>query len=831
MGRSSACLKIIACSGTDSADRDDLPVSENKSSSDKRGWSFRKRSARHRVLNNTVISEVPSSASKDSPESANLKSQVPDTSFVPEKISVIQCTDEKPQLSNSAVPEATETIVVTKDEGKVSETIVATEDEKASETNVVTKDEGKASEETFVTSDEGKASETVVVISCKGEVDVHPEESAVCIIQTAIRGLLAKSELLKLRNVIKLQAAVRGHIVRQHAMGSLRCVQAIVKMQALVRAHQSRLLLESDAKTKEKEKQVTKPNVTYTSIGNLLSNRFAQQLMASTPKTKHIRIKCDPMKPNSAWNWLEMWMSVLSTQPSPNPQLMTEQLERETNETSSFPVENKVAYERFSESAYSSSDTREAILPSHDEENLITLNTDNFTSNETNPSSSVVKDFDELQPEVIISSDVKNASTGINSLTSESAYSDLNSQIGLVSLSHKLETESKHHDQPKRSMKRSACEQLETEAKKSNVGSSKSSSTAFIAAQSKFEELTSTNSHRSISSPHQEGEFEPNMDAKVGNVVRGKEPNMIENLVPQNSRVQYVGSECGTELSVTSTLDSPDISEVGVTEQEHENKFPEEETSKSSSKEHVGSKNEPVELISDASHSVSDQPELVNDVKRESENSNIAVESTQAELKPKTSAYEVKRELDSETGSQAYRSSPEASPRSHITVPESQGTPSSQISVAGKKSRTQRSGSNQKRKSLSAGKRSNLNHESHARSIVEQLAKDEENGKRRNSFGSTRPDPTDEEPRDTNSGSSIPHFMQATESARAKIHANNSPRSSPDVQDRDYIKKRHSLPGANGKQGSPRIQQPMSQAHHQGGKGNTKQVHDKKWQR
>jgi len=38
-----------------------------------------------------------------------------------------------------------------------------------------------------------------------------------------------------------LQAAVRGHLVRQHAIGTLRCVQAIVKMQALVRARCARL--------------------------------------------------------------------------------------------------------------------------------------------------------------------------------------------------------------------------------------------------------------------------------------------------------------------------------------------------------------------------------------------------------------------------------------------------------------------------------------------------------------------------------------------------------------------------------------------------------------
>lgn len=51
--------------------------------------------------------------------------------------------------------------------------------------------------------------------------------------------LQARKELLRRKKVVKLQAAVRGHLVRNQAMGSLRCVQAIVKMQTLVRARHS----------------------------------------------------------------------------------------------------------------------------------------------------------------------------------------------------------------------------------------------------------------------------------------------------------------------------------------------------------------------------------------------------------------------------------------------------------------------------------------------------------------------------------------------------------------------------------------------------------------
>lgn len=56
----------------------------------------------------------------------------------------------------------------------------------------------------------------------------------------------AQKSLLELKNVVKLQAAVRGHLVRRHAVGTLRCVQAIIKMQAIIRARRARLSLEHE---------------------------------------------------------------------------------------------------------------------------------------------------------------------------------------------------------------------------------------------------------------------------------------------------------------------------------------------------------------------------------------------------------------------------------------------------------------------------------------------------------------------------------------------------------------------------------------------------------
>lgn len=61
----------------------------------------------------------------------------------------------------------------------------------------------------------------------------------------------ARRAQLKQKHITKLQAAVRGHLVRRHAVGTLRCVQAIVRLQAIVRArHANRLAKGSRNKEK-----------------------------------------------------------------------------------------------------------------------------------------------------------------------------------------------------------------------------------------------------------------------------------------------------------------------------------------------------------------------------------------------------------------------------------------------------------------------------------------------------------------------------------------------------------------------------------------------------
>ncbi|CAA7410876.1 unnamed protein product [Spirodela intermedia] len=74
---------------------------------------------------------------------------------------------------------------------------------------------------------------------CSGFFAGKAEEAAAIKIQTAFRAYLARRALRALRALVKLQALVRGHIVRKQAAETLRCMQALVRVQARARARRS----------------------------------------------------------------------------------------------------------------------------------------------------------------------------------------------------------------------------------------------------------------------------------------------------------------------------------------------------------------------------------------------------------------------------------------------------------------------------------------------------------------------------------------------------------------------------------------------------------------
>ncbi|KAI3464867.1 hypothetical protein Pfo_021530 [Paulownia fortunei] len=791
MGKSTAsCFKIISC-GSDSVDHDDLQTPESKGSSDRRGWSFRKRSARHRVLSNSVISEAPSSANKETPESTAVNFQVQPDLTVPEKTSVIQWTEEKTELSAQL-------------DSKLSDTLAAREDD------------------------------------CRANATL--DEPSIIIIQAAIRGLLAQRVLLKQKKIIKLQAAVRGHLVRRHAVGTLRCVQAIIKMQALVRARRTRRLVQgSDDFVKQSEsngkdnndstllrKKEAKPNGTYTyvSIEKLLSNAFARQLMQSTPRTKPINFKCDPSKSDSAWKWLERWMSVSSVS-NEEPQESGSAVEQHNENLGHSHVKEDILVpsDCYSESTDFKSGVAASAEASEIDDNLISHEVNNLDNKSLSPSSSHSK---------LHSMEQSNSRCdATESAPVEMKDTDLIEMVEVKSLPDKEET-GIERDVP--DSKQSSTEQPETEA---NFFSRKPSNPAFIAAQSKFEELSlaATSAKLSSSSSHDPG-VESSLDkvsSSTDQPVRSRDVG-ADNAISNASAVQIGGSECGTELSISSTLDSPDRSEAGVNDIEQDAKVSDEtDHPRSGENLELEANGKSIVLETDPSYTKTNKLkkcESINSATGESLNSITAADSPHLEKKPEEDPSDLQLELGSEASHLVNKSSPEASPRSHTTVPESQATPSSQVSVKPKIRKGEKSESSRKNKPSSADKNlSNRNQDSASRSSLEQL-QEHKSGKRRNSFGSTKPDHKEQEPRDSSSSNSLPSYMQATESARAKAIANGSPRSSPDVHDKDiYIKKRHSLPGTNERQGSPRIQRSLSQAQ-QNAKGNaTQSPQDRKWRR
>ncbi|KAM0857677.1 hypothetical protein ACQ4PT_048328 [Festuca glaucescens] len=133
------------------------------------------------------------------------------------------------------------------------------------------------------------------------------EEQAAVKAQAAFRGYLARRAFRALKGIIRLQALIRGHLVRRQAASTLRATWLIVKFQAIVRGRNVRL--SSDAvqfswKLAEQKSLGAKPDAWKE---RLASNAFARKLLASPILVEALHFQYDERDPNSAFNWLERW--------------------------------------------------------------------------------------------------------------------------------------------------------------------------------------------------------------------------------------------------------------------------------------------------------------------------------------------------------------------------------------------------------------------------------------------------------------------------------------------------------------------------------------------
>ncbi|CAL9064368.1 unnamed protein product [Musa banksii] len=765
MGKpASSCFKIIGCgSSSDAVDNDDLAPEEAKASADKRMWSFRKRLSKHQVLCNNVISEplsVCSSKENQDVSAANFHS--PNFSF-PERTQ-----EQEKSIGISPVP-------------------------------------------TEIVNTESRVSK-----SCTTPVGPTLNESDALVIQAAIRGYVAKKNLHKLESVVKLQAAVRGHLVRSQAIGTLRCIQAIIRMQALVRAHHARQLVEKLPSLEDKkfqEKGVTFEKSTKTSIKKLLSNGFARQLLETTPRTKIIYIKCDPSKSDSAWKWLERWMVVTSSgvgqQHGQDFNHGNCRLEEIVNMTYSEPAK-EISISVSSELSDLECAATKSVMADDGKNSSTIENVGNFEF----PTSLVApNNFSNSLPKndmekPVVRNGLLNATmrdcTDMNMINKES-LDDKHLQPNLC-LNNVLVDADKLEpgkDGSNNNTEGASSETLKNEEKKSVVGSRKSCNPAFVAAQSKFEELSLTSTVvQSVNSAYTTAASNTKTEShniQVNSLANGKEAISAEKIFP-DVRVEAAVSECGTEISISSTLDSPDRSdmeggaivlEIGALEKENHAIVA------------------VAENASDLSNSGGNARPGGGDLTMANSNASVDLVQVDQHLAEPTTS-DVQYDLE---GMVEQTRSPEGTPRSHATVPDLHGTPSSDVSVNTKKGRMDPCMPTRRKGSQLVGKKSpsNPNNDSGG-STTDNLTKDSRFPRRSNSFGITKTESVEQEPRHSSS-SSLPGYMQATASARAKAHGNTSQKSSPDLHD-NQPKKRHSLPIENGKQSSsPRMQRSTSRAH------------------
>ncbi|XP_020687504.1 protein IQ-DOMAIN 14-like [Dendrobium catenatum] len=79
------------------------------------------------------------------------------------------------------------------------------------------------------------------------------EEAAAVRIQSVFRSYLARKALCALKGLVKLQALVRGHLVRKQATATLRCMQALANAQARARAKRIGMIEESQATISQRQ--------------------------------------------------------------------------------------------------------------------------------------------------------------------------------------------------------------------------------------------------------------------------------------------------------------------------------------------------------------------------------------------------------------------------------------------------------------------------------------------------------------------------------------------------------------------------------------------------
>ncbi|KAH0897861.1 hypothetical protein HID58_047429 [Brassica napus] len=180
------------------------------------------------------------------------------------------------------------------------------------------------SETQHVEPEEISDDETQLPDSKPSDAERIQQEIAATLVQAAFRGYLARRAFWALKGIIRLQALIRGHLVRRQAVATLCCVMGIIKLQALARGKEirnSHIGVQVQRKCRLQMLQVMMLSLlcAYLGIKKLTANAFALKLLASSPKVIPVHIPYDSSNPNSSSIWLENWSASCFWKPVPQP--------------------------------------------------------------------------------------------------------------------------------------------------------------------------------------------------------------------------------------------------------------------------------------------------------------------------------------------------------------------------------------------------------------------------------------------------------------------------------------------------------------------------------
>uniref|UniRef100_A0A0E0JN93 DUF4005 domain-containing protein n=1 Tax=Oryza punctata TaxID=4537 RepID=A0A0E0JN93_ORYPU len=156
--------------------------------------------------------------------------------------------------------------------------------------------------------DQGVKNQNIVASKAPTSPEKLSEELAAVKAQAAFRGYLARRAFRALKGIIRLQALIRGHLVRRQAASTLRVTWLIVKLQALVRGRNVRLSsasMEFVVKSGQHKFLSDKPSDAWKE--KVSSNTYVRKLLSSSIGLEALHLQYDKRDPNSLYNWLERW--------------------------------------------------------------------------------------------------------------------------------------------------------------------------------------------------------------------------------------------------------------------------------------------------------------------------------------------------------------------------------------------------------------------------------------------------------------------------------------------------------------------------------------------